>query len=80
MLSGGYNLRTQRLAVLDSLRELSASSLQSHHEPRKFRDAASPQRDANHDILGALERWVEVGVARKRSSRPGLPWRTKARL
>ena len=39
MLSGGYNLHTQRLAVLDSLRELSASSLQSRHEPRKFREA-----------------------------------------
>lgn len=22
-----------------------------------------PQRDADHDILGALERWVEAGVA-----------------
>ena len=39
MLSGGYNLHTQPLAVLDSLRELSASSLQSLHEPRKFREA-----------------------------------------
>jgi len=38
MLSGGYNLHMQRLAVLESLREPFASSLQSRHEPRKFRE------------------------------------------
>jgi hypothetical protein len=46
MLSGGYNLHTQRLAVLDSLRELSASSLQSRHEQRKFREAGLWPRPA----------------------------------
>jgi hypothetical protein len=39
MLSGGYNLHTQRMAVLDSLRELSVSSLPSRHEQRKFGEA-----------------------------------------
>jgi len=39
MLSGGYNSHTQRLAVLDSLRELSVSSLPSRREHRKFREA-----------------------------------------
>jgi hypothetical protein len=33
-----------------------------------FGNGASPQKDADHDVLSALERWVETGVARSPNS------------